>query len=65
MESFRDLILRAVDAYNRYRSPEATAKLISLNEKELIVDFQGSFCSTCGTFDYLEDFICELKLFRD
>lgn len=32
---------------------------------ELIVDFKGSFCKTCGAYDYLEDFIHELERFID
>ena len=55
------LILRAVEVYNRYRSPEATAKLLTLEEDGFTVEFEGSFCQSCGVQDYFEDFVYELK----
>jgi len=63
--SFKEVVLKAVEAYNHFRSPEATAKLVTIREDELTVDFKGSFCRTCGAYDYLEDFIYELKDFVD
>jgi hypothetical protein len=48
MLSFKDSVLKAIDEYNKYRSPEAKAKPIKINEKELVIDFEGSFCQTCG-----------------
>jgi hypothetical protein len=54
-------ISQAIARYNKYRSPEATARLISFEDNELRVQFQGAFCTTCGFYDYLEDFIFELK----
>ncbi|MEM3713998.1 MAG: hypothetical protein QXF82_03510 [Nitrososphaeria archaeon] len=33
--------------------------------KEIILDFEGFFCRTCGVYDYLEDFIYELQRFVD
>ena len=55
------LILRAVEVYNRYRSPEATAKLLKLEEDGFTIEFKGSFCQSCGVQDYFEDFVYELK----
>ena len=55
------LILRTVEVYNRYRSPEAKAKLLKLKEDGFIIEFEGSFCQSCGVQDYFEDFIYELK----
>jgi len=55
------VVLKAVEEYNRFRSPEAKAKLIKIREKEIILDFEGSFCRTCGVYDYFEDFVYELK----
>jgi len=55
------LVLRAVEVYNRYRSPEATAKLLKLEEDGFTIEFEGSFCQSCGVQDYFEDFIYELK----
>jgi len=54
-------ISQAIVSYNKYRSPEVTAKLISFNGNELRLQFEGSFCTTCGFYDYLEDFVFELK----
>jgi len=55
------LILRTVEVYNRYRSPEATAKLLKLEKNGFTIEFEGSFCQSCGVQDYFEDFIYELK----
>ncbi|NIR87813.1 hypothetical protein GWO13_09775 [Candidatus Bathyarchaeota archaeon] len=55
------LIQRALEVYNRYRSPEATAKLLELEENGFTVEFEGSFCQSCGVQDYFEDLIYELK----
>ena len=56
-----DLILRAIEVYNKYRSPEATAKLVGIKKDGFIIDFKGSFCQSCGVNDYFEDFIHELE----
>jgi hypothetical protein len=63
MLSFKDYVLKAIEEYNKYRSPEA--KLVKISEKELVLDFEGSFCRTCGVSDYLEDFIYELQKLVD
>ena len=55
-----DLILRAVEVYNLYRRPEATAKLLKFEEDVFTIEFEGSFCQSCGVQDYFEDFIYEL-----
>jgi len=55
------LILRAIEVYNRYRSPEATASLLKLEQNSFTIEFEGEFCQSCGVQDYLEDFIYELK----
>ena len=56
-----DLILRAIEVYNKYRSPEATAKLVGIKKDGFIIDFKGPFCQSCGVNDYFEDFIHELE----
>jgi hypothetical protein len=56
-----DLVLRVIEVYNRYRSPEATAKLVGIKKDGFIIEFQGSFCHSCGVNDYFEDFIHELE----
>jgi len=56
-----DLVLRAIEVYNRYRSPEATAKLVEMEKDGFIIEFEGPFCQSCGVSDYFEDFIHELE----
>jgi len=65
MESFEKAVAKAIKTYNKYRSPEATAKLVEMKGGELIIDFEGSFCRTCGVSEYFEDFIYELKGLMD
>ncbi len=48
-------VKKAIEEYNRYRSPEAVAKLKLLRADSLLVEFTGSFCYTCGVYDYLDD----------
>ena len=56
-----DLISKAVEEYNKYRAPEAEVKVLRLDGEELTVLFEGSFCYTCGFYDYIDDFLVELK----
>ena len=56
-----DLVSRAIEVYNRYRSPEATAKLVGVEKDGFIIEFEGPFCMSCGVRDYFEDFIHELE----
>ena len=53
-------IQRAIERFNRFRSPEAHAEFEAFDKKELIVLFSGAFCRTCGVLDYFEDLIIEL-----
>ncbi len=46
---------QAIKEYNKYRSPEATAKLLDYREDEFIVEFRGPFCKTCGFYDWFDD----------
>lgn len=57
----KEHILKAIASYNRYRSPEAVAKLVKLEKDKFIIEFSGPFCLGCGASDYFEDFIYELK----
>ena len=59
--NLKDTILRAIEVYNKYRSPEATAKLVTIDKDGFVIDFDGSFCTSCGIRDYFEDFIYELE----
>ncbi|MEM3588065.1 MAG: hypothetical protein QXO71_12195 [Candidatus Jordarchaeaceae archaeon] len=62
-QSFEKIISEAIKEYNRYRSPEVEAKLISIDESTLKLEFKGPYCRTCGFYDYFEDFVYVLKDF--
>jgi len=55
------LVFRTVEVYNRYRSPEATAKLLRLEKNSFTIEFEGAFCQSCGMQDYFEDFVYEFE----
>ena len=57
----KDLVLRTIEVYNKYRSPETTAKFVAVKKDSVIIDFEGPFCTSCGVIDYFEDFIYELE----
>lgn len=59
------VVCRTIKAYNRYRGPEASAKLLELKKNGFTIEFVGPFCQSCGVQDYLEDFIYELKSLND
>ncbi len=56
-----ELVLRVIEVYNRYRSPEVTAKLVGMEKNGFVIEFEGAFCRSCGVRDYFEDFIYELE----
>lgn len=45
----------AIEEYNKYRVPEVKAKLIYIDEMSFHVEFKGSFCESCGFYDYFDD----------
>ena len=51
----------AIKVYNDFRVPEVKAKLISSDRKSVHVEFTGSFCESCGFYDYFDDFIILLE----
>jgi hypothetical protein len=59
--NLNDAVLRAIEVYNRYRSPEATAKIVAVEKDGFVIDFEGSFCTSCGLRDCFEDFIYEME----
>ncbi|MBO3803690.1 MAG: hypothetical protein JTT11_07480 [Candidatus Brockarchaeota archaeon] len=61
MRTVEEAVSEAIERYNRYRSPEATAKLVEAKEGGFTVDFSGPFCGSCGAYDYFEDLVYELK----
>jgi uncharacterized protein YozE (UPF0346 family) len=58
--NLRDSILKTIQIYNKYRSPEVTANFVELS-KYLVIEFQGPFCQSCGVQDYFEDFIYDFR----
>jgi len=57
----KDLVIRTIEVYNRYRSPETNAKLVSVKKDGFIIDFEGPFCTSFNVREYFEDFIYELE----
>ena len=57
-----ELVRRAILLYNRYRSPEAVAKVVGVTPDVVTLSISGSFCYSCGVLDYVEDFAHELKM---
>jgi len=57
----QERIEKAVAEFNKYRSPEETARLLSAGKRSFSVDFAGHFCRTCGFYDYFEDFVINLN----
>jgi hypothetical protein len=55
------LVKRTITLYNRTHSPNATAKLTALTPSMIIVQFSGSFCTGCGTFEITDAFADQLK----
>lgn len=55
LEGLREAVGEAIRLYNRYRSPEATARPVKVSENELVVEFEGPFCASCGLVDWIED----------
>jgi len=49
-------ILRAIEEFNKYRVPEVEATPILFQEESFRIKFTGSFCETCGFYDYFDDF---------
>ncbi|MEM2714491.1 MAG: hypothetical protein QXL45_02070 [Candidatus Bathyarchaeia archaeon] len=49
------MILGVTEEYNRYRPPKVNARLTSMADDTLQIEFAGSFCYTRGSYDYFED----------
>lgn len=59
-EEFIEKISRAINRYNMYRDKEANAKLIFASRNKIIIEFSGSFCYSCGFYDWIDDLRYEL-----
>jgi superoxide reductase len=57
----RKIIENAITEYNRYHSPEVKTQLITFGDESFTVEFTGSFCYTCGFYDYFDDYKIALE----
>jgi len=55
------IVNRAIKEYNKYRIPEVKTNLIEFDENWLKINFEGSYCLTCGFYDYFDDFKITLE----
>ncbi|MDI3475932.1 MAG: hypothetical protein PWQ79_1428 [Thermococcaceae archaeon] len=51
MEKLKNVIRE----FNRLHGSEAKVKIREVRRDEVILEFEGSFCATCGLYDYFED----------
>ena len=56
---------KTIEEYNKYRRPVAIAKLKDFEDDVAVIEISGTFCQTCGIYDYLEDFIYEMDRVTD
>ncbi|MFH0848458.1 MAG: hypothetical protein V1857_03015 [archaeon] len=61
ISSLQSTIERTILEYNKYRKPEAIAKIKQISPDKFKVEFSGPFCQSCGVYDYFEDFIYDLE----
>ena len=47
----------AIPEFNRIRIPEVEATPKEITDEGFTVFFSGSFCTTCGYYDYFEDLL--------
>ena len=52
----KNLVEEAINEYNKFHGSEAIAHLRSFDEKGFTLEFTGSYCNTCGFYDYFEDY---------
>jgi len=55
-------IENALENYNKYRSPEVNARLLTIkgDDGKFTISFTGPLCRTCSLYDYFEDLFYEL-----
>ncbi len=56
LNELRLILKKAVEEYNRIRAPEAVAKISKVENDLIYVEFDGTYCETCGLYDWIEDF---------
>ena len=50
-----DAVVKAVEEYNKYRCPEACAEILWVDGNKAYIYIEGTYCATCGLYDWLED----------
>lgn len=55
MGHFEEKLSAAITEYNKYHAPEAVAELVQVHDNWFSVFFSGSFCRSCGIYDYFDD----------
>lgn len=61
MKNISKIVEKAIERYNKYHGSESKARLIETSENEIVVEFRGPFCTTCGFYDYFDDLAYELE----
>jgi hypothetical protein len=57
MPEFESILTEALPEFNRIRVPEVEATVKEVSEDGFSEFFSGSFCHTCGYYDYFEDLL--------
>jgi len=55
--NLKEAVVQAIARYNEGRAPEAVAELVGWEGEVATVKFTGTFCKTCGVYDYFEDLL--------
>ncbi|AEK72295.1 hypothetical protein GQS_01970 [Thermococcus sp. 4557] len=55
MRDYIGALERAIDEFNKLHGSEATARVLEVRGDEISIEFSGSFCATCGLYDYFDD----------
>jgi len=50
-----ETLKRVIDEFNRLHGSEAEARILRFEGDEVVIEFEGSFCATCGLYDYFDD----------
>lgn len=56
-----EIVSKAVEEFNRLHGAEGRARVVKIEEERFKIEFTGSFCLTCGFYDYFEDFAYVLE----
>ncbi len=51
----REKLEEVLREFNRFHGSEADARILKREGDEVIIEFEGSFCATCGLYDYFDD----------